>query len=484
MMNVLDRAIAAISPTWAQKRAAARQVLAHYAAAGYGPRQKGWRADPADATGAAARRERLAYISRDMIRNTPYAARIRDVITNNVVGDGIIPKIRAPKAMQRQGLDLIERHFDTPAIDAAGRLNLYGLQRLAMSTIVESGEVLIRLRRRQLSDGLPLPFQLQVLEPDHFDTTRTGELPNGNELREGIEFDRLGRRVAYHLWQEHPGKATGVIRAARVQSRRVPADQVLHVYRLDRAEQIRGVPWMAAVALNLQDLGDYMDAELMRQKIAACFAAFRTSMDGAVDEDGANLAGTLRPGAIMQLAPGEDIKFGTPPLTNGISEFPRMVLQSVAAGVGITYESLVGDLSNVNFSSARMGRTEMDRMVNSWQWTMMIPQMMQPIGRWFLDAWVLQSGSPRVSDARVEWVPPHRILVDPTREVPALRDQVRAGFKSRQAVIRELGFDPERLIEEQIEDRESADAAELQFDSDPRHDASKMRQQANEVEPE
>jgi capsid protein len=35
--------------------------------------------------------------------------------------------------------------------------------------------------------------------------------------------------------------------------------------------------------------------------------------------------------------------------------------------------------------------------------------------------------------------------------------------------VRELGYDPERLIEEQIEDNASADAGGLVFDTDGRH---------------
>ena len=478
-MNILDRLVASVSPERAARRMAWRQVLSHYAAAGYGRRSRSWNANNSDADGAAARRARLAYITRDMIRNTPYAARAQQVITNNVVGDGIIPKIVGSAGAKRQGLDLVERHFDTTAIDADGRLNLYGLQRLAMNTVVESGEVLVRRRRRQIGDGLPLPFQVQVLEPDYLDVLREGPLPSGNYVREGIEFDLIGRRVAYYLWDEHPGRSSGILSGIRVLSRRVPASEVLHIYRLDRPGQIRGVSWMSGIALNLQDLGDHQDAELMRQKIAACFAAFRTSPDGAPDKDAEGIGGTLRPGAIMELAPGEDIRFGVPPKVDGFEEFNRVILRSVAAGLGVTYEALTGDLSTVNFSSARMGRMEMDRNISSWQWTLMIPQFCQPMAEWFQEAWQIQAGG-RAPQARVAWVPPYRTLVDPTREIPALRDKVRAGFASRQGVVRELGHDPERLMEEIREDRETAKAAGVQFDSDASASTPEVAEGAND----
>jgi lambda family phage portal protein len=479
-MNLLDRIIAGVAPERALKRAQARRaldVLAHYDAATGGRRTKSWRPSPSDADAAGARRARLAYITRDMIRNTPFATRAQQVIANNVIGDGIIPKIIGTQAQRRRGLDLIERHFDTTAIDADGVQNLYGLQRLAMNCVVESGEVLIRRRMRRASDGLPLPFQIQVLEPDYLDDTKDGTTVSGNIIRDGIEYDFIGRRVAYHLFDEHPGGMPMRTFGLRTQSRRVDASEVLHVYRVDRPGQRRGMPWFANIAINLQDLADHQDAELMRQKIAACFAVFRVSPELAENEITNPMGATIRPGAVYDLSPGEDVRFGQPPGTDGFEEFNRVVLRSVAAGLGLTYEALSGDLSGVNFSSARMGRMEMDRNVSSWQWTMMVPQMCQPLSRWFTEAWMMEAGDPRLADLKIEWTPPHRNLVDPAREIPALREKVRAGFASRQSVVRSLGYDPERLMEEIIQDKERDQSAGLYFDSTAQPTAAAIRQE-------
>ena len=110
----------------------------------------------------------------------------------------------------------------------------------------------------------------------------------------------------------------------------------------------------------------------------------------------------------------------------------------------------------------------MDRNVSSWQWLMLIPQMMQPIGDWLLEEWALMDpeNGRRIKQCNLNWVPPYRILVDPAREIGALREAVRAGFASRQGVVRQLGSDPERLIEEQQADAKDADLRGLVFDSD------------------
>jgi lambda family phage portal protein len=318
---------------------------------------------------------------------------------------------------------------------------------------------------------LPLPFQIQVLEADYIDTTWDGVAASGNPIKEGIEYDLIGRRVAYYLFDEHPGAALQGITRGRYISRRVPASEILHIYRQDRPGQQRGVSWFAPIALNLTDLGDYQDAQLVRQKIAACFAAFRYTPDADMprdDEDPANVGATLNPGAITTLNPGEDIRFADPPGVDGFDEFNRVVLRSVAAGLGITYEALVGDMSQVNFSSARMGRLEMNRNVSSWQWLMMVPQFLGPLAEWFKEAWALRDGDPRIRrNAAVSWTPPHPIIVDPNREIPAMLTAIEGGLESWQGTVRALGKDPERVLEEMKEDRARQIDAKLAFKGSP-----------------
>lgn len=473
-MNALDRAVGWFFPSAGLRRARARaatSVLMNYGAATSGNRASSWRASAADADAAAAKRARLAFVTRDMIRNTPFATRAQAVITGNVVGTGIIPKVSGgPKGQQDDLRDLIQRHLDTTSIDADGLNNLYGLQRLAMNAIFDGGEVLIRRRLRERRDGLPLALQLQVLEGDFLDSGKDGVIASGGgEIREGIEYDAIGRRTAYWLFPRHPG---GVWRrGSALVSRRVPASEVLHVFRPDRPGQMRGVSWLAPVALRLQDEDDHQDAQLMRQKIAACFAGFRVEPDGE-GEGGDAIGETLVPGRIQKLKPGEDIRFTAPPAAEGYDEFTRAVLRSAAAGVGITYEALTGDLSRVNFTSYKAGRIEMDRNIEVWQWLMLIPMMMQPIGRWIMEAWALERMARPSAKLKIEWVPPVRPMIDPAREIGAARDKVRAGFASRQGEIRAMGYDPEKVLEEQKADAKAADLAGLTFDSDARVAAS------------
>jgi lambda family phage portal protein len=474
-VNILDRMIGLVSPSTALARVRSRTALsaieAHLAVATPGRRASSWRATRADADAANAMRARAAFVVRDMIRNTPLATRVRDVMANNVVGDGIIPKVTIkPKTQQAAVLAAMKAHFDTVAIDANGQLNLYGLQRQIIGALVESGEVLIRRRPRRISDGLPVPFQIEVLESDYLDDTRDGQVTErpGHEIREGIEFDAIGRRVAYWLYEDHPGAVRKNWRGAS--SRRVDASEVLHIFRPDRPGQQRGVSWLAPVALSLQDLADYGEAQLLRQKIAACFAAFVISDGDDTTPGTTGLLGsmeTIEPGRVTKLGSAEDVKFASPPPAEGYDEFTKAVLRNVAAGVGITYEALTGDLRGVSYISGRMGRLEMDRHISAIQWLIMVPQFLQPLAAWFLAAYGLQTQR-QLRDVSVDWVPPMRMIADPAREYEGLTVAVRSGFMSRSSVVRGLGYDNDEVTAEIVADNQASDANGLVFDSDPR----------------
>ncbi len=62
--------------------------------------------------------------------------------------------------------------------------------------------------------------------------------------------------------------------------RRVSAEDVIHLFRLETPGQVRGISWFAPVLLRLADLDSWRDAQLVRQKIAAMLTAFVTTLDG------------------------------------------------------------------------------------------------------------------------------------------------------------------------------------------------------------
>jgi lambda family phage portal protein len=425
----------------------------NYDAASKGRRTYGWKAPGTAADSAAgANRARLRNLSRDMIRNRSLAARGQAVVTGNVVGTGIMPSVRmADGDDATAAMEVIRDHLLTPAIDVYGVNALPGIQTQIMNTVFADGEVLVRRRMRDLrfEPGLQLPFQVQVLEVDHLDETI---FTNGqNEVIDGIEYGPTGKAVAYHLFDQHPGDNRRIT-SGRFTSTRVPAQQILHIRRLDRPGQMRGVPWLAPVMMTLGELSDYQEAQILKQRIAALLAFFvEAGEDGAV-YDGKDLA-EIGPGSVVGLQAGQKMVASQPPTVDGYPDFMREGIRTIATGLGLTYESF-GDLTGVNFSSGRMGRMEMDRFIQVWQQQIIIGELCNGLAGWTLDTWPLvqiSRGLPAAPKA-LEWTAPRRPLIDPSKEIGAAIEEIDAGLNSRQRKQREMGLDPDVIARERAED--------------------------------
>jgi lambda family phage portal protein len=488
--NFLDRMISVVSPVRAARRekaraaaAAFRQVRMHYDGATTGRRSAGWTTVSTDANAVLlSSRARLRDNARDLVRNSALAARAVAVISNNTVGRGIIPTVAMPGQAGPKVDQLIAdleallvRHFDTTDCDAVGRQDLYGLQNLIMRTVVESGACLIRRRPRFAADGLPVPFQLQVMEDDFIDSSINGPQTDGTNVVQGVAFTPFGKIAGYWLFPSHPGGSFDIstFRGNRASSF-VPASDICHVYATLRPGQIRGVSWFAPVMLQMKDLADFRDAHLMRQKIAACFAAFvKNSTPFDVDplNPGAPVADppleSFEPGMIERLGPDEDVQFGTPPQVGDFDPYVKSHQRDIAIGLGISYEALTGDLGGVNFSSGRMGWLEFQRSIDSWRDYMLIPQALAPIGKWFLEAAALVVGR-QATSATINWTSPRREMISPAQEVPAVAKAIRSGLTSLSEEQRKLGFEPRALMEEIAADNQRIDDLGMVLDSDPR----------------
>ncbi|MDT1061895.1 phage portal protein [Paracoccus sp. CPCC 101403] len=461
-MNILDRAVGLFSPAAGLRRATARAqtaIVMNYDAASRGRRTYGWKA-PATAADAAAfgSRARLRQLSRDMMRNRAYAARARDVVVANVVGEGIAPSIRSSSANAKATVEeLLKRHLLSNDIDTLGEYDLFEMQQICMSTVFTDGEVLLRRRMRspRFQGNLALPYQVELLEADCLDMAIQSH--GDNLVFEGVEYGPTGAVEAYHFLPEHPG----AIRHSKPQeSTRVHWSDVIHIRRFERPGQLRGVPWLAPVMMTLGELSDYQEAQILKQRMSALLAIMLKWAVGSTrsTKAGAGLE-ALEPGAIVELPEGAEPVSTNPPTVEGYGEFMETGLRTIAAGLGITYEALTGDLRRTNFSSGRLGRNEMDRLVRMWQRGLMIAQFGAGMERWFREGLALVGH--RGIDFTIDWTPPRRILVDPTKEIPAMIEEVDAGLNSRQGVQRELGRDPDRIREERLADQQADAAAGL-----------------------
>src|SRR5262245_48454259 len=485
-LNAFERAIATLSPQWAYRRLAYRSALdiamsaRGYTAAESSRRTGDW-ITPTTSANAEIGRGATKIRSRvhDLVRNNPYASIIPRRLAAKIWGRGIQPRLNIgePQDPRRaQARDIWSAFVDNS--DPEGQLDFYGQGNLLTRTVFEGGEALVRFIPRPASFNLPVPLQIEILEGEQLDATKNEALPTGGLIIQGVEYDANGRRAAYWLFPEHPGDAmASFAKRLSFQSVRYPASEVLHVFEPLRSKQARGVSIFTPIVIKLKMMDDYDDAEAMRKRIASCFAAFVTRPGGAAasplastsTKDGAgNRLEKIPPGLIQYLNPGEEIEFSEPPTAEGYVDYIKSQLRASAAGCGVTYSMISGDLKDVNFSSTRVGQIDFDEQVDQWQWLMMIPLFCRPV--WQRVGQIAAGLGMRneVDPWSPTWGPPGRRFIDPKNDVEAAREAIRTGTRNLFDVIAATGADPEEYLLERNRQDELLDKLGIVLDSDPR----------------
>jgi lambda family phage portal protein len=494
MSNFLDRTIGFFSPERGAKRVAARKRMEvldgvrGYEGASSGRLAQGWRTIGGDANSEISRAgQTLRDRSRDAVRNHPLAAKIVTIHANNFVGFGITPQFKTGDADRDKKLtELFDEWSKVCHVD--GSTDFYGLVYLLARMMVQDGELYIRKRTRLMSDGLPVPLQLQVLDSEFCDWAKT-VVVSGNQVINGIEYDAIGRRRGYWFYPQNPKGGFSLLGTVGISSF-VPATDVAHVFE-PQTNQIHGVPWLAPVLTELKDLRDYELAENIRKKIEACSVGTVVPGDTENDDDpNVGIAETavpgvdrpavtdiygnplerMEPGMWHVLTGGKDIKFNTPAVSAGMEAYIRTRHRSIAAGARVTYELMTGDFSQANFASGKLGLLEYQRFVGHVQWHILIPQALDKIGAWFIEAAKLSGKLPANVAVKIEWTPPEVESITRLDDARADLLEVRMGKRSMPEIIAKTGRDPATVLKETDEwsAKVDATATKLILDSDPR----------------
>lgn len=402
--------------------------------------------------------------ARYLIRNNGYAANAVESWAGNAVGTGIKPSSGIADAVLKDRVQRLWLRW-TDESDAEGLTDFYGQQRRAARELFIAGEVFFRIRPRRPEDGLTVPLQLQMLPAEMLPLNHNQQLENGHRIRQGIEFDRIGRRVAYHFLRRHPGDITDP--GLTGETVRVPAESVLHIVDPVDAGQLRGVSRFSPALVKLFLLDQYDDAELDRKKVAAMFVGFvrrpERELDNTADRDdqGEPLL-PLEPGQLQMLDDGEDITFSAPADVGGNYEsFQYRTLLQVAAALGLPYANLTSDMLKANYSNTRAALLEFRRRIESFQHSVIVYQMCRAVWARWMDMAVLsgQLALPDYEQRRADyldcsWLPPRWDWVDPLKDIRAETLAIQSGFKSRTQAIGERGFDAAVVDAEIASDRD------------------------------
>lgn len=460
MPNLIDTVVGFFSPESGLRRYRSRQLLKHayevkraYEGAnkndGWNPRRPGASANADHRADASELRKR----ARSLVQNSPYVARGIASLVSYTVGTGITPRSLASNSKQ---IDALHTQW-AKECDADGRSDLYGLQAIAVRALKADGEVIIRLRPRFATDGFVVPLQIQVLEIDWLDSGKTGSAgPQSTDtIINGIQYDQLGRITGYWLWNQHPGEQLALFRA-RTTSAFVPAANIIHVFSQERPGQGRGFTCLAPVISRVRDLQLYEDAELQRKNLETRLSVFATGDAAALSQEQDTALGSqtqmgelgaLSSGSIIQMPTGVNLTVVEPKAAPGYVDYIKYQLHLIAAGMGVTYQMLTGDVAEGSFSSERAARINFKAAVEQDQWLNIIPRLCERLWVAFIDAAFLAGKIPAPAYG-VDWSTPKWDYVNPEQDVKADLAEISGGLTSISEKLRQRGYKPELVFAE------------------------------------
>ncbi len=426
-LTLTERAIALFSPKWALERAAYRNLLRSYEAGEVNRFNDDWTPINEDAENAdKPQRDLIKARARYLERNSDIANAAVGGIVRNVVGTGIKPQARTSSETLNQEIEALWAEWTKAGnCDITGQQSFYELESMLLRRQIYDGEIFVK---KVIDPRAKIPLKLQVIKSDLLSQYLLYAPGTNNVIRSGVELDEFLRPLAYWIERKSPD---GYI---TFEPDRILAEDIIHLWQRTQPDQIRGISYLAPIVKRIKDTQDYLDAETVAAKVAACFSIFIKTNTGGPgnigrvskrDSEG-KLLKSVRPGMITYLEPGEDIETANPTRsTANASQFISTQQRLAGAGLGLSYEVASRDFQKSSFSAARQGMLE-DRKTFEPMQEFLASHLCQAVYEAFLDA-AVAAGQLHIPDyfqnrakyVRADWITPGWSWIDPQKEAAA-----------------------------------------------------------------
>jgi len=498
-MNVIDKTIAFFSPQTALKRFHERTVLAAYDAAKPNKQRKE-RPDNASANLLTLQAgSNIRGYARNLEQNYDIAESVLKTMVNNVIGaNGIsiepIPRKKDGTLHTDFAKQLLKYWNDwKQRPEVTWELRWSDCERLLCRTWLRDGEALIQVLAgtiTTLDHGTKVPLSIELIEADYLPTWNNGtyketirvqqngqwqDITNDYDIIQSIERNRWGRARAYHVLKQHPHDVTYKFNIR--ETRRIPAQNILHLKLITRFKQSRGVSIFATVMKRLEDIKDYEESERIAARVAAAMTAYikrETPEDYSMESiENGQRDFKMSPGMIYdQLSVGEDIGTIQSNRPSGLlSEFRDAMVRAVSGGTGANYSS-VSKKYDGNYSAQRQELVESYAnyavLTDSFAGMVTLPLYKRVIETAILTGVIKVPKDIDIDTIfEAEFYGPKMPWVDPLKEIRANQEAVSAGFKSSQQVIRDSGNNPEAVLEQTADWKTKAEDKGLSFTTQP-----------------
>jgi lambda family phage portal protein len=409
---------------------------------------------------------RLRSRGRDLVKNNEYGKKFQNMVKTNVVGpNGFTLQCRVKNQQGKTDTannDAIEEAFlqwaKRGVCDVTGKLSFNSICKLLIGGMPSDGEFIVRMVRGADANNA-FGFALQCIDVDRIDTQFNRQSSaNQTAVIMGVEINQYSKPIAYHILTKHPSSNTEHIRE------RIPANEIIHGYMVEVAEQVRGIPWMSSAILSLHHLTKFEESAMLAARNGADHLGFFVTPDGSAPQIGEGSQpddpiSVSVPGHYDTLPDGVDYRPHESKYPDAmVGSFIKSFLRRVANGFGVSYNGFASDLESVNFSSIRAGVIEeRDHWMLLQNW--FIEAFLQPVYQEWLKTALLNNA---ITSSNGTVLPPTKLSnflhhhwqgrrwqwVDPAKDIAAARESVKSGTLSPQMIAAQTGVAIEDVIED------------------------------------
>ena len=383
----------------------------------------------------------LRQKARQLVQDNPLATRAKAIYPAYV--GPIRPFVHNSSKSKRHALiqDKLDEFFKSVNCDIQGLSSLSDIQSRMIGSMVEDGESFIE--RVWVSDwkekNLPVPIQFRMIGPESISM----ETDRKHKKYFGFEVDKYGRRTYVHMLSDK-----GTYKAS--------FSDIAHLFKVQAVNQLRGISWFTPLVIRLKDVDQYQDATTVMMKMASMYVGSwedtgsgyelgRDFSDHEIDQVIESLMSKVTPGTILPPVPRRRLTFNNPPQSGNFRENNQEFIRAISTGLNVPAVLLTNDYSESNRASMRVNFSDFERHIlieqNRW-----ITQVGNKLIWWFKEA--LNSISIPTADIKIGWILPRKIQVEPDKEMSAMMVEIGAGLKSPFEAMRELGREPEEVLDE------------------------------------
>jgi lambda family phage portal protein len=417
----------------------------------------------------------LVARSRHELMDGDYVKNFARIVKKNIVGARGF-RLKSTPRNERGQVDVLAKDAIEEAWrkqsklgnwEITGTMSRATFEQLLISTVAIDGEAFVVIVRG--ADAGPTGFSLQMIDSMRIDPAHNDKMTGDRFIRAGIEYNAFGKPVAYHIAEDnseiyHTGYSTS--------RRRVPAEDVIHVYIPELAGQRRGLPWMHTALWRLRNVKGFEDAAVVNARVGASKMGLfsdKDDQDRDDEEEPQDIEIDAEPGTFHNIGNRDFHAFNPQFPDQSMESFIKVQLRGVAAGLGVAYHSLANDLSSVNFSSIRAGTLD-ERDT----WKMLQEWMISAFETRAFEAWIrfsVLSGTITVRNKPLRMDRLEKYLsaefrgrrwpwVDPLKEIAAAEKAVNARLTSRTKVMEDMHDEDSWDVLEEIA-REEKDMRDL-----------------------